>query len=227
MKSLEGSTRRPQFCFPRRAARCGGPRGSAPPGRKREPLSLREQQQSRRADPPAEAFPPHHQPCKRSRSRSRQNRASKRPQVRWSTSGAQPSNREPLASRHLSKNCQQTDALAPVVRRLRRIRAGGTEVGKRSRQRSRAEDRVRTAPAARDRMARVQVDRETWREFRAVAGGRPISELLGELVEREVRRARSARLRDGTLTDRELVDAFAMHATRRRTRPSLRARWRS
>ena len=58
-------------------------------------------------------------------------------------------------------------------------------------------------------MARVQIDEETWREFRAVAGGRSISELLGELVEREVRRARSARLREGTLTDRELVDALA------------------
>lgn len=58
-------------------------------------------------------------------------------------------------------------------------------------------------------MARVQVDDETWREFRAVAGYRPISELLGELVEREVRRARSTRLRAGTLTGRELVEALA------------------
>lgn len=32
-------------------------------------------------------------------------------------------------------------------------------------------------------MARVQVDDETWREFRVVAGGRSISEVLGELVE--------------------------------------------
>ena len=83
-------------------------------------------------------------------------------------------------------------------------------MGKRSRQRSRIDERPRPpAPVARDRMARVQVDDETRREFRAVAGCRPISALLGELVEREVRRARSARLRDGTLTDRELVDALA------------------
>ena len=57
-------------------------------------------------------------------------------------------------------------------------------------------------------MARVQVDDETWQEFRAFVGSRPISELLGELVEREVRKARSARLRDGRLDDRELVDAL-------------------
>lgn len=55
----------------------------------------------------------------------------------------------------------------------------------------------------------MQVDDETWREFRVVADGRSISEVLGELVEREVRRARSTRLRDGTLTDRELVEALA------------------
>ena len=42
-----------------------------------------------------------------------------------------------------------------------------------------------------------------------VAGGRSISAVLGELVEREVRRARSTRLRDGTLTDRELAEALA------------------
>ena len=76
--------------------------------------------------------------------------------------------------------------------------------------RSRADERPRPpAPVARDRMARVHVDEETWREFRAVAGCRPISALLGELVEREVRRARSARLRDGRLTEHELVDALA------------------
>lgn len=57
-------------------------------------------------------------------------------------------------------------------------------------------------------MARVQINDETWREFRVVAGGRSISEVLGELVEREVRRARSTRLRDGTLTDRELIEAL-------------------
>jgi len=58
-------------------------------------------------------------------------------------------------------------------------------------------------------MARVQVDNEVWREFRAIAGYRPISELLGELVEREVCKARSSRLRDGRLDDREVVEALA------------------
>ena len=82
-------------------------------------------------------------------------------------------------------------------------------MGKRSRQRSRVEDLARPAPAARDRMARVQVDDETWREFRLLAGHRPISNVLGELVEREVRRARSSQLRDGQLTNRELVEALA------------------
>lgn len=55
----------------------------------------------------------------------------------------------------------------------------------------------------------MQIDDETWREFRAVAGGRSISEVLGELVEREVRWTRSTRLRDRKLTDRELVEALA------------------
>jgi predicted CopG family antitoxin len=58
-------------------------------------------------------------------------------------------------------------------------------------------------------MARVQIDDETWRDFRAVAGGRSISEVLGELVEREVDRAQFSRLREGQLTDREVVEALA------------------
>lgn len=33
-------------------------------------------------------------------------------------------------------------------------------------------------PAKRDRMARVQVDDDVWREFRALAGYRPISEAM-------------------------------------------------
>lgn len=62
-------------------------------------------------------------------------------------------------------------------------------------------------PAKRDRMARVQVD-DVWREFRSLPGYRPISELLGELVAREVRKARSNRLRDGRFDDGEVVDAL-------------------
>ena len=57
-------------------------------------------------------------------------------------------------------------------------------------------------------MARVHVDDETWNQFRAIAGCRPISEILGELVKREVRSAQSARLRDGRLDDIEVVEAL-------------------
>ena len=81
-------------------------------------------------------------------------------------------------------------------------------MGKRSRHRSRAQDLDRPGLAKRDRMARVQVDDATWQEFRGIAGFQPISEILGELVEREVHNARSARLRDGRLEDREVVDAL-------------------
>ena len=42
------------------------------------------------------------------------------------------------------------------------------------------------------RMARVQVSDDVWSEFRAVAGNRPISEVLGELVTRESCRASCA-----------------------------------
>ncbi len=57
-------------------------------------------------------------------------------------------------------------------------------------------------------MARVQVDDETWQQFRGIAGHRPISEILGELVEREVRNAQSARLREGRLDDIQIVKAL-------------------
>jgi hypothetical protein len=57
-------------------------------------------------------------------------------------------------------------------------------------------------------MARVQVADDVWADFRAAAGNRPISEVLGELVSREVDRYRSKRLRDGRLDPDELVDAL-------------------
>jgi hypothetical protein len=62
-------------------------------------------------------------------------------------------------------------------------------------------------------MARVQVADDVWADFRAAAGYRPISEVLGELVTREVDRYRSQRLRDGELDQQELIDALE-HARR-------------
>lgn len=60
----------------------------------------------------------------------------------------------------------------------------------------------------RDRMARVQVTDEVWSDFRALAGHRPMSELLGELVTREVAKYRSRKLREGALQPDELVEAL-------------------
>ncbi len=57
-------------------------------------------------------------------------------------------------------------------------------------------------------MARVSVTDEVWVDFRAAIGFRPISEALGELVEREVQRYRSQRLRAGELEPRELLAAL-------------------
>jgi hypothetical protein len=83
-------------------------------------------------------------------------------------------------------------------------------MARRSRNRSRQKA---TGPAPsrierRDRMARVQVADDVWADFRAAAGNRPISEVLGELVGREVDRYRSRRLRDGQLDPDALVDAL-------------------
>jgi hypothetical protein len=66
------------------------------------------------------------------------------------------------------------------------------------------------ATTKRGRMARVQVDDATWADFRALAGYRPVSVVLGELVTREVQRYRSRRLREGELDDREVVEALEL-----------------
>lgn len=57
-------------------------------------------------------------------------------------------------------------------------------------------------------MARVQVTDDVWADFRAAAGHRPLSEVLGELVTREVERYRSRRLREGQLDPREITAAL-------------------
>lgn len=58
------------------------------------------------------------------------------------------------------------------------------------------------------RMARVRADDETWTTFRALAGVRSISEVLGDLVAAEVRRYRSQQLQNQTLEPRELLEAL-------------------
>jgi hypothetical protein len=57
-------------------------------------------------------------------------------------------------------------------------------------------------------MARVQVSDEVWADFRTAAGNRAISEVLGELVSREVDRYRSKWLRQRQLEPSQLVDAL-------------------
>lgn len=57
-------------------------------------------------------------------------------------------------------------------------------------------------------MARVHVTDEVWAEFRRAAGNTPMSQLLGQLVEREVERDRAQRIREGTVDDQILLDAL-------------------
>jgi hypothetical protein len=64
------------------------------------------------------------------------------------------------------------------------------------------------AASTRDRMARVVVTDDAWTDFRALAGNQSIATVLGELVEREVDRYRTRRLKADQLDDRELVDAL-------------------
>lgn len=59
--------------------------------------------------------------------------------------------------------------------------------------------------AKRDHQARVHVDDELWKEFRRYAPG-PVGAVLGELVEREVRRYRQRQLREGSLDDMRLPE---------------------
>jgi hypothetical protein len=63
-------------------------------------------------------------------------------------------------------------------------------------------------PPKRERMARVAVADDVWADFRALAGNESIAAVLGGLVEREVDRYRSRRLRAGQLDDHQLVDAL-------------------
>lgn len=80
-------------------------------------------------------------------------------------------------------------------------------VGRRGRQRVKRSDE---SPARRSpvRMARVRADEETWAAFRSLAGTRSISDVLGDLVAKEVRRYRSQQLREQRLDPKELLDAL-------------------
>jgi hypothetical protein len=58
-------------------------------------------------------------------------------------------------------------------------------------------------------MARVRVSDDVWADFRAAAGSRPLSYVLADLVEGEVRRYRRERIESGGVFDRELLAALA------------------
>jgi len=57
-------------------------------------------------------------------------------------------------------------------------------------------------------MARVHVSDEVWAEFRRAAGNTPMSQILGRLVEREVERDRTRRIRQGSVDDQIVLDAL-------------------
>jgi hypothetical protein len=57
-------------------------------------------------------------------------------------------------------------------------------------------------------MARVAVSDEIWTEFRYAIGTRSVAQALGDLVESEVERSRSRRVREGELQPRELLEAI-------------------
>lgn len=70
--------------------------------------------------------------------------------------------------------------------------------------------RAETTPqrASTDRPARVRVDDEVWREFRAAIGDVPIASYLGQMVEAEVGRDRTRRLHADRVPNSELLTAI-------------------
>lgn len=65
-----------------------------------------------------------------------------------------------------------------------------------------------TTPTVNPRTAALAAPDDVWADFRALAGYRPIAQVLGDLVAHEVDRYRSRRLKDNTLEPRELIDAL-------------------
>jgi hypothetical protein len=118
----------------------------------------------------------------------------------------------PCLQASLRRTSNDGHALASVMHRLHVYDSKPKRMSRRSRSRnrSRAERATNTTSRGerRDRMARVQVSDEVWADFRTAAGNRPISEVLGELVSREVDRYRSKRLRQRQLEPSQLVDAL-------------------
>jgi hypothetical protein len=121
-----------------------------------------------------------------------------------------------------------TSTFAPPVHRIRVYGPGSAEppafppggsalygISRRHRNKSRAGATAASATAVdretvgqRDHMARVHVDDQTWAAFKQAAGPVPISELLGQLVTKHVDREAARRLRDGSVDDRQLLDAL-------------------
>ena len=83
-------------------------------------------------------------------------------------------------------------------------------MGRRSRRRNATDagPPPRPRPAVRDHQARVKVDADVWRDFKLAIGYRSVAAALGDLVTREVDRARVARVREGTADDQQLLDAL-------------------
>ncbi len=99
-----------------------------------------------------------------------------------------------------------------------------TPVGRRSRQRDRETPSRAPGPSG-DRMARVRVPAETWAEFRALAGIRPVAAVLGELVTRAVDGYRARRLRERQLTSGSCSTRWIVRANSRQTWPQSQTGW--
>ena len=83
-------------------------------------------------------------------------------------------------------------------------------MGRRARERARL-GAQRTSDA-RDHMARVRVDDQTWREFRHELGPNTVAQRLGELVARDLGERRRRRLHTGQLDRREVQQALEQAA---------------
>ncbi len=116
-----------------------------------------------------------------------------------------------------------------LVRRIHEYASARSAMGRRQRQRTKPRQAPRPDPAREPsgtRMARVAVSEEVWTEFRHAIGTRSIAEALGDLVEREVARSRSRRVRDSELEPRDcskrLIERISSRTISRRLPRGLR-----